>query len=66
MSIFGVIITIIVVGFLLYLATRFVPMDATVKQILIGVVVLILILWLLQVFAVFSYLGNPSIPRVHQ
>jgi len=52
----GVFITIIVVGVLLWLVTTYVPMDATIKRILVAVVAIALVLWLLGVFGVFSYL----------
>ena len=52
----GVFITIIVVGVLLWLATTYIPMDATIKRILVAVVVIALVLWLLSVFGVLSYL----------
>ncbi len=60
-----VVITLIVVGVLLYLVNAYVPMDAKIKNILNVVVVICVILWLLQLFGVFGYLGNPPVPRIH-
>jgi hypothetical protein len=60
-----VVITIIVIGVLLYLVNQYVPMDAKIKNILNVVVVICVILWLLNVFGVFGYLGNPPVPRIH-
>lgn len=57
----GVIITIIVVGILLWLVNTYVPMDAKIKNILNILVVLVLILWLLQVFGVLHYVDNVRI-----
>lgn len=56
-------LVIIVVGVLLWLATTYIPMDATIKRILIAVVVICLVLWLLQVFGVLSLVNTP-VPRL--
>ncbi|MGD0757466.1 MAG: Thivi_2564 family membrane protein [Candidatus Sulfotelmatobacter sp.] len=44
---------LIVVGVLLWLVNRFIPMQSTVKSILNGVVVIALVLWILNVFGLF-------------
>ena len=53
-----VIVVLIVVGFLLYLANRLIPMDQIIKNIIMFVVILAVVLWLLSVFGIFS--GFPS------
>lgn len=50
MTILTLLITIIVVGVLLWLVNAVIPMDAKVKQILTAVVCVILVIWLLDVF----------------
>ena len=50
----------IVVGVLLWLVNRFIPMQATIKSILNAVVVIGVVLWLLNVFGVLH-----SISRIH-
>lgn len=50
MSLIGLIIVIAVVGLLLWVVETYVPMPVNIKRVLEGVVVLVLILWLLQVF----------------
>ncbi len=52
MSIIGIIIVLVVVGFLLWLVNRLIPMDPTIQKVLIAVVVLVVVLWLLQQFGV--------------
>jgi hypothetical protein len=59
----SLVITIIVVGVLLWLATTYIPMDATIKKILVAVVVIGLVLYILQAFGVFSYVDTPM-PRL--
>ena len=51
---------LIVVGVLLWLVNRFIPMQATLKSILNGVVVIGVVLWLLNVVGLFH-----SISRIH-
>jgi hypothetical protein len=51
---------LIVVGVLLWVVNRFIPMQASVKSILNGVVVIVLIVWLLNVFGLFH-----SLARIH-
>lgn len=58
-----VMLVIIVVGVLLWLATTYIPMDATIKKILVGVVVICLVLWLLQVFGLL-HLANTPVPHL--
>lgn len=58
MSLINLVITLIVVGVLLYVVNRFIPMDSKIKSILNAVVVIGVILWLLQVFGVIGNLGN--------
>jgi hypothetical protein len=48
-----VVITLIIVGLLLWLVNRFIPMQSNIKSILNGVVVIATVLWLLSVFGVF-------------
>jgi hypothetical protein len=58
-----VLLTLIVVGVLLWLVNRFIPMQSTIKGILNGIVIIIVVLWLLQVFGLFSTLSNIRVGR---
>jgi hypothetical protein len=58
MPIIQVVLVLIVVGVLLWLVNRFIPMQGTIKSILNAVVVIAVVLWLLEVFGVLSYLSN--------
>ena len=51
---------LVVVGVLLWLVNRFIPMQATMKSILNGVVIIGVVLWLLNAFGLFH-----SLSRVH-
>ncbi len=43
-------LTIVVVGVLLWLVQAYVPMEATIKNLLTGVVVIVLVLYILRYF----------------
>lgn len=60
MPLINVVIVLIVVGVLLWLVNRFIPMQGTIKSILNAVVVIAVVLWLLDVFGLFR-----SISRIH-
>jgi hypothetical protein len=51
---------LVVVGVLLWLVNRFIPMQGTIKSILNGVVVIALVLWIMNVFGLFH-----SLSRIH-
>jgi len=56
MPLLTILLVIIVVGVLLWLINSFIPMDSKIKSILNVVVMIILIVWLLKVFGIFSSL----------
>lgn len=64
MSLISIIITIIVVGVLLWLVNTYIPMDAKIKQILNVLIVIVVVLWLLHIFGVLGGMGNIDGPRV--
>jgi hypothetical protein len=53
-----VIVVLIVVGVILWLINRFIPMAGSIKSILNAVVVIAVVLWLLSVFGVLGSLSN--------
>jgi hypothetical protein len=58
MPLMQVFIALIVVGVLLWLVNRFIPMAGSIKSILNAVVVICVVLWLLSVFGLFHSLSN--------
>jgi hypothetical protein len=58
MSLVAVILTLVIVGVLLYLLFRFVPMDPDIRTLIKVVVVIAVVLWLLQVLGVLGLLGS--------
>ncbi len=61
MPILNVLLVIIVVGLLLWLVNRFIPMQSTIKMILNLVVVIVLIIWLLKVFGVWGTVSSATL-----
>jgi hypothetical protein len=60
MPLIQLVLVLIVVGVLLWLVNRFIPMQGTIKSILNAVVVIAVVLWLLNVFGLFH-----SLSRIH-
>jgi hypothetical protein len=60
MPLLQILLTLVVVGVLLWLVNRFIPMQGTIKSILNAVVVIGVVVWLLNVFGLFH-----SLSRVH-
>jgi hypothetical protein len=61
MSILTILIVIVVVGVLLWLVNRYIPMDGKIKNILNIVVVIVLVIWLLKAFGLLDALGSAKI-----
>ena len=58
MSLIGLVITLVVVGVLLWLLNNYVPMDPKIKTILNAVVVIVVVIWLLQALGILGSLQN--------
>lgn len=52
MPLIQLVITLVVVGVILWVINSYIPMQATIKKILNVVVIIVVILWLLNVFGV--------------
>jgi len=58
MPLIQVLLTLIVVGVLLWLVNRFIPMAGSIKSILNAVVVIAVVLWLLNAFGLIHSLSR--------
>jgi undecaprenyl pyrophosphate phosphatase UppP len=58
-----IVFVLIVVGMALWLVNNYVPMASSIRAILNVVVVLAVCIWLLQVFGLWTGLGNYPLPR---
>jgi hypothetical protein len=61
MPLINLVVILIVVGVLLWLVNRYIPMAGSIKSILNAVVVIVVVLWLLNVFGVFHSLSRVRI-----
>lgn len=66
MPLLQVALVLIVIGVLLWLVTKYIPMDPQIKTILVAVVVICVVVWLLNVFGLFDYLNAVRTPRLHR
>jgi hypothetical protein len=64
MSLVSVVLTLIVVGVLLWLVNTYLPMDGKIKGILNFVVVVAVVLWLLYGFGVIGNSGEIRMPGI--
>jgi hypothetical protein len=58
MPLISLVVTLIVVGVLLWLVNTYIPMDGKIKSILNVIVVIVVVIWLLQVFGILGSLSN--------
>ena len=63
MPLITLVITLIVVGVLLWLTNTYIPMDGKIKKVLNIVVMVVVVFWLLNVFGVWGYLRNVRVSR---
>ncbi|MGA3211364.1 MAG: Thivi_2564 family membrane protein [Terriglobales bacterium] len=60
MPLLQIVVALIVVGVLLWLVNRYIPMAASIKSILNAFVVIVVVLWLLNTFGLLH-----SLSRIH-
>ena len=58
MSLISLLVTLIIVGVLLWLVNSYIPMDGKIKKILNVVVVICVVVWLLSAFGVLGKRGR--------
>ncbi|EKE78218.1 Thivi_2564 family membrane protein [Oceanibaculum sp.] len=61
MSVLSLILTLVIIGVVLWAVNRYIPMDHKIKSILNIVVVILVVIWLLRLFGV---LGG-SVPTIN-
>jgi uncharacterized membrane protein YhdT len=64
MSLISLVVTLIVVGVLLWLVNTYLPMDGKIKKILNVVVMICVVVWLLFAFGILNHSGDIRVPRV--
>jgi hypothetical protein len=64
MSLISLVITLIVIGVLLWLVNTYIPMDGKIKKIINIVVVICVVVWLLSAFGIIGHTGDIRVPQV--
>jgi hypothetical protein len=64
MSLISLIITLVVIGVLLWLVNTYIPMDGKIKKILNVVVVICVVVWLLFAFGILNHSSDIRVPQV--
>lgn len=62
----SLVITLIVIGVLLWLVNTYIPMDSKIKQILNIVVVICVLVWLLSAFGILGHYNDIQVPQVNR
>jgi len=60
----SLVLTLIVVGVLLWLVNTYIPMDSKIKRILNAVVVICVVVWLLYAFGILGRSGDIQVPQL--
>jgi len=63
MPLTNVIMTLVAVGIVLWLINRFIPMQGQIKSILNAVVVIVLVLWIGNLYGLFDHLRQFRVGR---
>lgn len=61
MALLQIIIALIIIGVVLYLINRFIPMDSRIKFLLNLLVIVVVIIWLLKAVGVWAWLATVKI-----
>lgn len=64
MSLLTIILTLILIGVLLWLVNNYIPMDRKIKSILNAVVVIAVVVWLLYGLGVINNSGTIHMPEI--
>ncbi len=64
MSLIAIIVTLIIIGVLLWLVNSYIPMDHKIKSIINVIVVIAVILWLLSAFGIIGSGGDIDMPQL--
>ncbi len=60
----SLLVTLIVIGVLLWLINTYIPMDGKMKQVINIVVVVCVVVWLLSAFGVLGHAGGIPAPQL--
>jgi len=64
MSLISVVITLVIVGVLLWLMNTYIPMDVKIKRIINILVIIVVVLWLIGAIFGYGHINDIRLPTV--
>ena len=64
MPLITIVLVLICIGVLLWLMEVYIPMDATIKRIIQGLVIIVVVIWILQVTGLWGALSQVQVGHV--
>ncbi len=64
MTLIGIVVTLVVIGLVLWLINTYIPMAGGIKSLLNIVVFIVVLIWLLQVFGLIGPIKGLKIPNL--
>ncbi|MGA7886689.1 MAG: Thivi_2564 family membrane protein [Acidobacteriaceae bacterium] len=58
MPLIQIVITLVIVGVLMWLINHFIPMQSSIRSVLNGLVTIVLVIWLINVFGLMHYITH--------
>lgn len=65
MTLIAIMVTLVIVGVILWAVNTYIPMALSIRKILNIVTILIVCLWLLQVFGIIGSIWNVNVGNIH-
>ena len=64
MSLIGLLLTLIVIGVVIWTVTTYIPMDAGIKRLIQIVAVIVAVIYVLNAFGILAHFGHLSVPQI--
>lgn len=58
MPLIQIVITLVIVGVLMWLINHFIPMQSSIRSVLNGLVTIVLVVWLMNAFGLMHYITH--------
>lgn len=65
MSLISLVVTLVVIGVLLWLVNTYIPLDGKIKKILNIVVTVCVVVWLFYAFGILNHSGDIRVSQIH-
>ncbi len=58
MNVLAILVTLLIIGIILWVVNNFIPMDEKIKKLLNAIVIILVIIWILKGFGVMHFLQS--------